>query len=177
VEVGASHSNMPVAMAHGTRHVLQRSKMHFLQACSVPDLCNVGGIEPAAAQYDDSVCSLPHEGREQFCTFHCGIALSAGKHPADPAADERFQCRARIPRHIEGAMAGDCERAGNLDKRGHALFVYVSFGGQATDDDTGYPHGAQLGDVLEHGAIFRFAVKEVTATWPHDDMKGYGGQG
>ena len=74
-------------------------------------------------------------------------------------------------RHVEGAVAGDGERAGCLDERGHADLVDGAIGGQAADDHAGDAEFAKRRDVGQHRTIFVVAIEKIAAAWPHDDVE------
>ena len=114
---------------------------------------------------------------QQGRAFHRRVALAAGQHAPDLAADQRLQRLGRIARHVEGAVAGDGERAGGCDQFGHAGFVDRAVGGQAADHHAGDAKAAQGFDIGEHGAEFGIAVEEIAAARPHDDVERHGRHG
>jgi len=100
--------------------------------------------------------------------------FGASPHAADAAAYQRLERGVRIARHVEGAVAGDVQRASRPHQFAHALFVDAAIGVQAADDDAGHAEVSERTDIGEHRTIFRLAIEKIAAAWPHDDMEGDG---
>ena len=106
--------------------------------------------------------------------FHRRVALAAGQHAADLAADQRFERLGRVARHVEGAVAGDVQGpaacASSLMR--FSSMVPSAFRQPTTTPAT--PRSRSARDIGEHRAVFGLAVEKIAAARPHDDVERHG---
>ena len=76
-----------------------------------------------------------------------------------------------VGRHVEGAVAGDLERARGIDQRLGARLVDPAIRRQAADDDAGDAQILHRLDVIEHGGKFQLGIEEVAAARADDDVE------
>ena len=88
--------------------------------------------------------------------------------PDDPVL---FQRLIGLAAYIEGTVKGDRHALRGFEQLLHQGDVDIAFGRQAAED---YAVGSQpvgIFDVLQHDALFKGSVEEITSAWADDDVQ------
>lgn len=80
---------------------------------------------------------------------------------------QHFETLCRIAAHVEGAVAGDRQAVGQVDKLGHAPVVDATVAGQGARDDAGCAGVTEGLDVARHHVDLGGVVEEVAGARTH----------
>ena len=146
--------------------------MQLAQPGAAAHIGDVGGIERAAAHDDQPLAGGLDGAAEIVEALHRRVALAAGEHAIDAAADERLDGFGDVAGHVEGAVAGDRHRPRRLDEPPHAVLVDAAVRRQAADDHAGDAEPAAGLDVGEHAFELEPGIEKISAARADDDVEG-----
>ena len=140
----------------------------------VQDSCGVEGIDACAAEYSDSVAGCQDELPEQGDSLLGSWLLAGGEDAVASQFYNLFECLEGIVADIESSVEGDADLpvalTGILYHLRGLCEIYVSVGGECSDD---YAVGSELQsrtDICKHPVQFLWGIYEIACTGPYEDV-------
>ena len=85
--------------------------------------------------------------------------------------DRLNQCLLGLAAYVEGTVKGDRHALRGFEQLLHQGDVDIAFGRQAAEDYSVGSHPAGVFNVLQHDALFKGSVEEITSAWADDDVQ------
>ena len=148
--------------------------MQFGGSCFTQDVGGVMGIDACTAEYCDSAAGCQDELLKQWYALLDGGLLTGCEDAVASQTCNLVECLEGVAAYIEGTMEGDADLSACLTCMLYhlpgLLEVYVTIGGECSDD---YAVGSELQcrtDICKHLVQFLWGIDEIACTGPYEDV-------